>query len=251
MIDRRNLGRGFAGALLLGAALLALPGCDGITNPGAEVRYRLKVEVETPEGVKSGSSVLSVHARRTGDWSRQMTSRTGGYGSRGEAVAVDLPGGRTLFALLRGEDQQISPFHWLAFANGLDLADFEDPQTLLEAVSGREERVLPRRYETGCVPSQNCDDDAYPMLVTFNDIKDPTSVQQVDPDKLEASFGPGYKLKGITLQVTDEPVTVGIEKRLGWLPNYYDKMLDGDTINRSQALANNLSQNSFQQGQSK
>jgi hypothetical protein len=53
------------------------------------------------------------------------------------------------------------------------------------------------------------------------------------------------------VQVTDEPVTTGIEKRLGWLPQYYGKMLDGDTINRSQELANNLSKNSFQQGYSK
>jgi hypothetical protein len=227
MIDRRNLGRGFAGALLLGAALLALPGCDGITNPGAEVRYRLKVEVETPDGIKSGSSVLEVDARRTGEWSRQMTSRTGGYGSRGEAVAVDLPGGRTLFALLRGEDERISPFHWLAFANGLKLGDFDDPQTLLEqAANYLAESPLPPTYETGCVPSQNCEDRAYPMLVTFKDIKDPTSVERVDPDKLEASFGAGYKLKAITVQVTDAPVTKGVEKRLGWLSKFPEPSLN-------------------------
>lgn len=67
---------------------------------------------------------------------------------------------------------------------------------------------------------------------------------------MAASFGAGYRLKAITVEISSGPVTTGIEKRLGWLPEYYDKMLDGDRLNRSTELANNLSQNSFQQGSS-
>jgi hypothetical protein len=55
------------------------------------------------------------------------------------------------------------------------------------------------------------------MLVRFRDIADPTSVEKVDPDNLAASFGEGVKLRRITVQLTDDPVTTGIEKRLGWL----------------------------------
>ena len=57
----------------------------------------------------------------------------------------------------------------------------------------------------------------YPLLVTFADPADPTSVQRVDPANLAASFGPGVTLKRITVEVTNDPVTTGIEKRLGWL----------------------------------
>ena len=57
----------------------------------------------------------------------------------------------------------------------------------------------------------------YPMLVTFTDIDDPKSVQRVDPANLAASFGPGIRLKRITVEVTDDDVTTGIEKRLRWL----------------------------------
>jgi hypothetical protein len=225
MISRR----GFACAVVAGCAVLALGGCDAVVNPGVTTRYRLKVYVETPDGVKSGSSVLEVHASRNDEWSRKMTSRTGGYSSKGEAVAVDLPDGRTLFALLRGEAEHISPFDWLWMANGLDLEDFEDPQSLLEAVSrGGEERSLPRLFETGCVPSQNCNDSAYPMLVTFKDIADPTSVEQVDPDDLAGSFGQGYRLKSITVQVTDAPVTVGIGDRLHAIGVLRNNSLDKD-----------------------
>jgi hypothetical protein len=39
-------------------------------------------------------------------------------------------------------------------------------------------------------------------------------VQRVDPANLAASFGPGIRLKRITVEVTDDDVTTGIEKRL-------------------------------------
>jgi hypothetical protein len=61
-----------------------------------------------------------------------------------------------------------------------------------------------------------------PMLVTFGDLKDPASVKRIDPDDLSASFGAGVKLKAITVQVTGENMTSGIEERLGWL-NHLDK----------------------------
>lgn len=67
-----------------------------------DYRYRLTVEVETPEGLRTGSSVIEV---------MQRIVRPGSHPSswaidrriRGEAVAVDLPQGQTLFALLRSE----------------------------------------------------------------------------------------------------------------------------------------------------
>ena len=58
----------------------------------------------------------------------------------------------------------------------------------------------------------------YPLLVTFGDINDPASVKKVDPNDLAATFGPGYTLKSITLEITDEPVTTGkVEDVLGWV----------------------------------
>lgn len=49
----------------------------------------------------------------------------------------------------------------------------------------------------------------YPMLVTFDDISDPNTVSRVDPNNLAGSFGPGFLLKRITLEITDEPETAG------------------------------------------
>jgi hypothetical protein len=64
-------------------------------------------------------------------------------------------------------------------------------------------------------------EDGLPVLVTFGDISDPTSVARVDPKDLEASFGPGVSLNSMTLEITDGPVTEGrVEAVLAWLGPY-------------------------------
>ena len=89
------------------------------------------------------------------------------------------------------------------------------------------------------------------MLVTFGDLDDPTSVAEVDPDDLAASFGEGYALKRITVQITDDPVTTGIEQRLGWLRGHTSGMLDGranSTLKAENRFANDLSRIDFTRG---
>lgn len=91
MARRRVLG------VLAGGLAAVLSGCGFSSNP--TYRFKMTIEVDTPQGVKTGSSVYEVET--TG--SRDLVA--GGKGSRftlrGEAVAVDLGDGRTLFALLR------------------------------------------------------------------------------------------------------------------------------------------------------
>jgi hypothetical protein len=220
--------------LLLVASLL--PSCALAEDAAPDYRYRLTVEVDTPEGLRTGSSVIEVQqtlVRAGGSPANQAVERR----VRGEAVAVDLPSGKTLFALLRSEnnvDWASYVFVYLApqkkgepFAAQLD-----------DVLEVKGEQVLPRMWPPVSFLKERS---AYPMLVTFGDLADPTSVAQVDPDDLAATFGEGVRLKRITVQLTDEPVTIGIEKRLGWLPNYYDKMLSGDRFqnikNKDKGLA--------------
>ena len=80
---------------------LAVAGCS-LTDQTPAYRYRLTVEVDTPDGVKTGSSVSEVDTEVAGGYSiptpGRVTNRV-----RGEAVTVDLGEGRVLFALLRSE----------------------------------------------------------------------------------------------------------------------------------------------------
>ena len=69
-----------------------------INRPGH--KYRLTVEVETPEGRKSASGVMAVHPDRS-------YSRGGHTTTVGDAVFVDLGGGKNLVALLAHIDNKL------------------------------------------------------------------------------------------------------------------------------------------------
>lgn len=202
--------------VFVGALLAFLSACDDPRAPN--YRYRLTVEVETPEGLATGSSVIEV---------KQTLGRAGGapassqiyYRARGEAVAVDLPDGRTLFALLRSENSNAWASTIIAaLAPRMAGADGERRFDGVLRLKGKVE--VPRQYPRNPLVS------AYPMLATFGDIDDPTSVAKIGPDDLAATFGEGVALKRITVQLTDDPVTTGIEERLGWLSEYPEPRLD-------------------------
>jgi hypothetical protein len=238
-------------AAWLAFAALMLLACTAAEDKAPDYRYRLTVEVDTPEGVKTGSSVIQVEQSLGG--AASAGGLAGGqiyYKVRGEAVAVDLPGGRTLFALLRSDND----IEWSAHVmQGLAPKIQGEPwaKSFDNVLLINKKVEVPRMWPANATLPERS---AYPMLVTFGDIADPMTIASVDPDDLAATFGKGVKLKRITAELTDDPVTTGMAERLRWLPNYYDKMLDGRTINTIEAenrLANDLSQADFSRGLTK
>ncbi|MGB7420134.1 MAG: hypothetical protein WA918_13230 [Erythrobacter sp.] len=203
--------------------MLALTACGDDATP--DYRYRLTVEVETPEGLRTGSSVIEVEQTLGGAASAGgLAGQQIYYRTRGEAVAVDLPGGETLFALLRSDnDVEWSARVMQMLAPRTEGEAFEEVFDNVLMIEGEVE--VPRTWPANVVLPERS---AYPMLVSFADLDDPTSVELVDPDDLEATFGEGYALERITVQLTDEPVTTGIEERLGWLDNLTAYRTDPD-----------------------
>lgn len=194
--------RGVAG-LLVGGLALALSGCGSLFP--ARYRFRLTVDVDTPQGLRSGSSVYEVTAGRTGNILPDAGKRR--WNVRGEAVAVDLPGAKTLFALLK------TGAHFEDMA-GLSMAslhpDFSGTGFDVVGVA----KQLAAGEHPG--PAEVALKD-YPMLVTFADESDPSSVKLAEPDDLAAQFGPGVRLRGITAELTDNHMTTSMKERLGWL----------------------------------
>jgi len=85
----------------------------------------------------------------------------------------------------------------------------------------------------------------FPLLVTLADSRDPTTIQEVDPDNLAATFGPGCRLDGITVEVTDDPMTDGIIVRhLPWLTPL-DQPLPVKNINKAADPAADLGKHAF------
>jgi len=207
------------------AGCLLMAGCGWFAERW-EWNQKLTVEVSTPNGARSGSAVSHVSWREA--------NALGNYPAdyRGEATVVDLGQGHYLFALIGEPTKQIAAYT-LHAELGEQRSDYG--KLLPKVIAFRGVRDVPR--------------DRYPLLVTFTDINDPTTVHRVDPDNLAAAFGPGVSLKRITLEITNEPVSDGgIKNLVGWLATVGDGMLDGRRISTSEAensLANDLSRLNF------
>lgn len=177
-----------------------------INRPGH--KYRLTIEVETPDGVRSAAGVLSVHPDRG-------YSRNGSTVTKGDAVLVDLGGGKNLLALLahRGD-------------KGLELEEINFVALRAYNAAGHKTSFKDISRMTGAVPVTGR---LMPVLATFADLADPKTMREAKPDEL-AAIGTGFRLRGVSAEVLPngfwpldfggwlgEPVTRGIEAKLPWL----------------------------------
>ncbi|MGY2906248.1 hypothetical protein [Bradyrhizobium sp. URHC0002] len=192
------------------ALLAALVIGDQIRINRPAHKYRLTVEVETPEGQKSASGVVAVHPDRS--YTRRGQTRT-----LGDAIFVDLGQGKNLVALLAHIDNnklELEGINYVALR-------------AYTAASGKRVSFNAMSAQTGIVPVKA---ELVPVLVTFDDPAKPASARAVAPDDAEAVLGKGYRLQGITAEVVPngfwpidfggmlgEPVTRGIVAKLPWL----------------------------------
>ena len=92
--------------------------------------------------------------------------------------------------------------------------------------------------------------DDLPDLVTFADINVPSSVLRVDPHTLPAALDRDARWSRITIEVTNEPVTRTIERKLPWLKSWQGG-LDGSYshyLDHRASLANSLNSSAFKRG---
>jgi hypothetical protein len=62
---------------------------------------------------------------------------------------------------------------------------------------------------------------ALPMLIRFRNSNESSSAEVVDPDDLALVFGDGVKIVRVKAEITNEPVTSGIDSYLPWLKSGY------------------------------
>lgn len=190
---RRRFGRLVLGALA-GMASVALSGC-GLFGRNS-YRFKMTVELQTAEGLKSGSSVMEYYVHKEPALLPEEGSGFSAGISHGEAVVVDAQSG-PIFALLTVRNGSSDIDVLGAFAPELWDQPWEEKMAAVRRLSSENgiKVELPRAD--------------WPMMVRFADINDPKSVERVDP----AAVG----VKRILLETTREEVTVGIQRRLGWL----------------------------------
>ena len=250
-----------AGAATLLAAGLALGGC-GDAFP--DYHYKMTIYA----GGKAFSSVRGIEQERVSSLADSSGSRVKTTLS-GEAVIMDL-NGRTYYALLSKPDRP----EYAAGVAGLALR----PHVPGEKPLGEVDRAIEEYNESqqGRSPTAYLDDqasanqamvevagpkdlprtepntdpyrgprsfDSWPMFVTFSDPRDPKSVREVSPESIGVSR--------ITIEITNEDVTTGIEERLAWLVKFKtsSSRLSGNrsivVSNTDRSLAENLGIGAF------
>ncbi len=234
------------GKIFLGIVLGIMLGLYGLFKyhfPAYSWNQKLTVEVETPDGLVTGSAVTRVIWKFGPPKLSVISHPSVGY-ALGDATVVDLGDGRYLFAPLRG-----------AGSNPVG----EPPRYIVKEFfrtgAGPLARdVVPDVYRRRGLASGviTLSPDNYPLLVRFDELNDPASVKKVDPNNLAASFGEGFKLKRITVEVTSENVTKGIVLQiLPWLKKQGGRQFDGkdlETSHTDNRFANSLNAYPFFKG---
>ncbi len=166
--------------VVLAVAAVGLAGCQD----KHEWHQKLTVVVDTPSGKVSGSSVIAISATFG---QVPLTEKEVWYRVTGEATVVEVAPGRYLFALLDGSQER----YYRAVRDKLERMD-----------RGEWLKSIPNMEGVITLKPKN-----YPLLVTFANVNNPKSVQRINPRDLAASFGKGYKLNRITLEISNEPIT--------------------------------------------
>lgn len=173
------------------------------------VRYRLTVEVQDGDQIKTGSSVIDATYHMDPDWIWEGPHNYFGQ-VVGYAPTVDLGEKGMLFLTfderqtpeqVRERNRQIpcsfGVIGCLPFAaynkSGVWQDASERKARLNELLRQRGPRDVPFAM--------------LPELARFRDIDEPLSLTPVSPYDVAASFRPGVQLKRVVLQLTDDPVT--------------------------------------------
>ena len=142
---------------------------------------------------------------------------------QGEAAVIDLGARGLLFATLSDEERLRSSLSHLAS---------------LGCQTPFPRQKFSRKYDPGRSPNDEYADyfdelnkqkprrdvpfKSLPMFVRFHD---PASVERVDPSDLAASFGAGVKLEGMSVEISDAPVSKRIELVVLWLAPLHNQLL--------------------------
>lgn len=172
--------------------------------PSDSWHQKMTIEVEVDGKVYSGSSVVRVRwgkndplgASNGPAWIKSV---------KGEAAFVEVPGRGVIFALLNppGDSSYTVNIAFRTLGDKVWRLPMDARYAAVKANQGMR-LTVPRNL--------------YPFLVTFADISDPTSVEQLEPSSLAASFGAGVRLRRVLLEITNVPVTKNsVKSVLGWI----------------------------------
>lgn len=192
-------------ALIVAAALLVVR----CSTPAGSLRYRITIDLETPHGHRSGSSVMDLVLNRKfpiplpGVGGRDYGPRFAVYG---EGPIVPMGDGTSVFTMLH--DSNYRPEHDMLFVvmDGLRIRDRQNT-----SAAATDEAII--RDLNASRPSASVRSPYALSLGLFADPGNPKTLTEVRPDGAIASTDQIYAIRNIKIEVVgkDEPLTTTLE----------------------------------------
>lgn len=222
------------------ALLIALPLLYTLSPSWFGWNQKLSMTLDTPNGPLVATTVQQVKVTYLPQWMGlgRTTGPTVKSQLKGESLALDLGDGRILLTLLNEGSLAHLVFH--------DLGRGRELYTAIENQIGQPPRPLRK--------------DMWPEFVSFVDRSDPLTAFRIfaevppgatsDFKDISEVFGTGYRLREITLAITDEPVTTGtVERILGQeflaTLDQIHKLDEAERLKRQRSAADQLGSDSL------
>ncbi len=189
-----------------------------------DYRYRLTLQVDTPEGLRSGSSVISVSTAQSD--SDSITPNAMGAYAKGQAASVDLPDGFTLYALMASPTSH-DWAQWIMVWLTPNHAARRLREFYPDMVADHRIHILRARFRPSYGDGTPSMQVPRPYLLKMRG-GDQQTAEIVDPDELSASLGPGYNLKSISVQMTTDKVKYDIKNKLPWLSDHSQRVFPNE-----------------------
>lgn len=184
---------------IIALSIVALIGLYKLSYPTYSCRYRMTVNVEVDGQLRSGSSVIEYSITKQMQFLPGVNPEK--HDAEGQAVFVDLGGQRSLIALLK---------------SGRYAEDMNFPVRVVPEHFGltndRQLAALP-----GLRGKWDLAESDLPTLATLSDLSDSATLRIVRPDDLQQIFGRGIRWRGVTIEMTTDPVTCGLQGRLPFM----------------------------------
>lgn len=174
-----------------------------LNYPAYTHRMKVFIEIEEGEEVRSGSGVIEV------TW--QFQPEVFGYSVcslNGDAIPIQLKNGPVLAVLYQYYGEYQTPprtdpsrgdfCHIALLAYGLGVQ--QSPSAL---------RALARKSGRVQVPARGI-----PSFVVFSDPRVPSTARLVFDKGFPSVLGPGVRLRGLSLELTNEPITRGVVDKI-------------------------------------
>jgi hypothetical protein len=245
MESRRAFSRGTLASLFL---LPTLTACSSETH---SYRYKLTLEVDDNGVRHTASNVVEVTTLLSG----------GDFGSagpsvqervRGDALVIRLTSGKLFIATLKAYDWNMPARRDPRYRNPRLWGENGPYEVLRRAYSieatraarGSEDFLAPYRENLSRLRSQRGARDIplihLPDLVTFADPNDPSTVVIVSPENVSSFVGGNVTIVSARIEVTDEPVTRGVDQYLPWVPGWTSELGQGPNASAAAPRMNSL-----------